>query len=108
MPKTKPQLEKVTVKDCLHYLSFSTKGIFWRNNTGAIPTPRGGFIRFGEDGSGDIMGILGPNGRHIEIECKRVGGKQTENQVARQKEVERMGGVYLLVYGVQDLIDHQL
>lgn len=42
----------------------------WRNNTGAVRTESGGFMRIGFTGSADIIGIA-RDGKFIGIECKR-------------------------------------
>lgn len=53
-------------------------------------------VTYGVPGQADITGIL-PDGRRLEIECKTVGGKQSEQQKNFQKMIEAHNGVYLLV-----------
>jgi hypothetical protein len=85
-----------------------------RNNTGAgwlfpyikgkciFNAHEGRFIRFGEAGSGDLLAIS-PHGRWIEGEAKSHDGEQTEEQIERQHEVERRGGVYVVFRCIEDL-----
>lgn len=59
-------------------------------------------------GIGDYVGVLRHfGGRYFCIETKAPGllHTQTENQKARQKEIETAGGVYLLVDCVATLDD---
>ena len=75
----------------------------WRQNTGAAKDPRTGqVIRFGIKGQADLSGIL-QGGRRIEIECKTATGRQTKEQKAWQRMIEKMGGLYVLARGVEDV-----
>lgn len=74
----------------------------WRNNTGAFGT-EDRFVRFGLEGSADFLGILGPSGRFLAIECKSPSGRQTDQQKAFQAMVERFGGVYILARSTDDV-----
>ena len=95
----------------LEYLSYRP-GFWFRSNTGAVAAEYRGkkrFIRFGVKGAADIFGIIPPEGRFVAIEVKRPGGgKQTDEQKQFQEKVEKNGGLYFLVYGVQDLIERHL
>lgn len=62
----------------------------------------GRFIRFGKPGSGDLLAIS-PFGRWVEAEAKSDEGEQSEEQIERQHEVERRGGVYVLFRSIEDL-----
>jgi hypothetical protein len=48
-------------------------------------------------GTGDLVGLVAPDGRHLEVECKSATGRPTEAQAARAQWVNRMGGVYVVV-----------
>lgn len=74
----------------------------WRNNTGALGTADR-FVKFGLEGSADFLGILGPSGRFIAIECKSSSGRQTEQQRAFQAMVERFGGLYILARSIDQI-----
>lgn len=75
----------------------------WRNNTGALRDPTGRLIRFGLPGSADILGLIGPEGRFLAIECKTQRGRQTEQQRKFQAMVERHGGLYVLARKAEDV-----
>lgn len=62
----------------------------------------GRFIRFGKPGSADLLAIS-PFGRWVEAEAKSEDGEQMPEQIERQHEVERRGGVYVLFRQIEDL-----
>ena len=88
----------------------------WRANTGAAVVGdisrimaacrRAGvpvrLVRFGVPGAADLSGIL-LGGQRFEIEVKSASGRQTPDQKAYQAMIERMGGLYVLAYSVQDV-----
>lgn len=94
-------LEAPVLHECLAWLH--AHGVFvWRNNTGTYwsgDRP----ISYGYPGSADIIGLLPGSGRFLAIECKSSIGKQSRKQLHFQEQVERDGGVYLLVRSVQNL-----
>jgi hypothetical protein len=96
--------ESATLKACLNWLDKQGLDPI-RNNSGALKIDNR-FIRMGKKGSGDIL-VCGRGGRWIEIECKRQGKKQELHQKVRQQHVERMGGLYILAYSVDDLEAHK-
>jgi hypothetical protein len=96
----KTMSETAIVKACLDTLQ-AYKVFSWRNNSGALKTERGGFIRFGAKGSPDIIAIYG--GQFIGIEVKASKGKQSKSQKDFQKAVEKSGGFYWLVYSGEEL-----
>lgn len=89
------------VKTCLQYLEMKHL-FYWRNNTGALRTEKGSFIRFGAVGSPDIF-IL-KDGVLIGVECKVGKNKQSEHQKHWQHQMEKNGGKYWLIYNVETLI----
>ena len=57
------------------------------------PRSTGGrIVRFGLPGQADLTGIL-TGGLRLEIEVKGPEGRQTEEQRAFQRMIERFGGV---------------
>lgn len=85
----------------LRYLQL--KHIFhYRNNTGAFRTERGGFYRFGEVGSPDIICVV--KGRYIGIECKSSTGKLNENQEDFKERLEDAGGLYITARSLDDVV----
>jgi len=94
--------ESKVVAACLDYLRI--KNIFaYRQNSGAMKTEAGGFIRFGSVGAPDIIAVI--KGKYVGIECKFRNGKQSQNQKNFQEDLEKAGGRYLLVYGVDELAE---
>jgi hypothetical protein len=64
-----------------------------------------GFATYGIVGAGDIIGIL-PDGIHFEIETKAGGGgRLSAVQQKRMADVQATNGVYLVVHGVEELVD---
>lgn len=68
-----------------------------RKDPGAYP------VKFGVPGQGDLSGLILPSGRRLEIECKTVKGKQSEDQRNFQAMIERFGGLYVLARSVADV-----
>jgi len=59
-----------------------------------------------KSGLGDIVGLL-PDGRHLEIEVKKKGGRQSPHQLIHQKRIEQNNGIYILAYDVKT-VDNSL
>ena len=94
--------EKETLNSILDYLLYF--GYFvWRNNTGALLTQKGQFMRFGKQGSPDIIGLT-QKGLFLGIEVKSGNKKQTEQQIEFQEAVETRGGVYMVARALEDVI----
>lgn len=94
--------ETALVRDCLQYLH--TKGIMaWRNNTGGVKVNKR-FVRFGQPGSADILGILPPEGRLLAVECKVGRNELTELQRDWLQRVASSGGLALVVYSLDELM----
>lgn len=84
----------------------------WRNNTGVgwfangKPARKGDPgaypVKFGTPGQGDISGIL-EGGRRLEIECKTLRGRQSDEQISFQAMIERFGGLYVLARSLEDV-----
>ena len=106
MPRPKLK-EKEIQKFILDYLSMNKVGYFWRNNTGAMKgnyKGKGWFVKFGEIGSADIVGVL--CGRFVAIECKGEGiRKLSENQEKFRDEIDRNGGYYYLANDLKGFIE---
>lgn len=74
-----------------------------RVNTGAMKDTSGRLVRFGTPGQADIEMIL--DGRHIEVEVKRPGKKQSKRQVKYQQILERSGGIYVVATSPEQAIE---
>ncbi len=94
-------LEKDAQRAILGYLKM--KGVFhYRNNTGVMFTNKGkDMYRFGAVGSPDIICVI--DGKYVGIEVKGSSGKQSEGQIKFQKELEAVGGRYILAYSIDDV-----
>jgi hypothetical protein len=106
--------ESVILAECLEWLALHR--IFaWRNNTGAVKVD-GRWIRYGQPGSGDILGILPHDanngtfrrGSLLSVECKTPLGRQSKQQKLFQTMIEQSGGCYLLVRSARDLEERLL
>jgi hypothetical protein len=73
----------------------------WRANAGLARYGRR-VVAFGIPGQADLTGIL-PGGVRLEIEVKGPNGRQTNEQRAFQRMIERFGGVYVLAHSVEDV-----
>lgn len=68
----------------------------WRNNTGAVSTASGGFMRVGSPGTGDIIGMAW-DGKFIGIECKRDDKEKLKPAQQTFREILEPGGYYFRV-----------
>ena len=76
--------------------------LFYRTQSGMIPTPTGGLIKMATAGTCDITGCQ--NGKFVAVECKVGKNTQTPSQVEFQRKVEKAGGEYWLVYSIDEFI----
>lgn len=96
-----PSTEKGTQHAVLNYLTL--KRVFhWRNNTGALRTERGGFVRFGSPGSPDIFAVV--HGRLLGIEVKDEKGRLNPDQEAFRDGLEAAGGTYIVARSLDDVM----
>ena len=95
--------ESSVVSACIEWLY--KRGCFvWRNNTGAYkPENSSAYVRYGYKGSADILGITPKGGRLVAIECKGTGGKVSDAQLEFGLKINRLGGIYIVAYSVDDL-----
>lgn len=79
----------------------------WRNNTGmhrAMYGDKERFVRFGQVGSGDILGMTRA-GRFFSIEVKRPGKKPTSEQLDFIKKVHENNGLAFVASSIDDVIN---
>ena len=75
----------------------------WRANVLVAKDPKTGrVVRAGVRGQADISGIRA-GGQRIEIEVKTPNGRQSKEQRAWQRMIERFDGIYILARSVQDV-----
>ena len=77
------------------------KHFYWKNNSGALPTASGGFIRFGTVGSPDICVVK--DGFFIGLEIKAMKGKQSPAQKDFEKRLKEAGGEYYIVKSLDEM-----
>lgn len=94
--------ETQLVKCVLDLLS-AHKVFAWRNNSGAMVTERGNFIRFGAKGSPDIIAVH--SGKFYGIECKVGNNKLSNSQQEFQKKIEQAGGCYWTIWTLEQAQD---
>ncbi len=108
LPKPKPILEADVLPVVLMALRLHPR-VAWahRVNTGGTQYPKAGggvyHVRFGWPGMLDITGQM-KDGRRLDVEVKRPGGKLTDDQAATIATVKRYGGVAFMATGVEDVI----
>lgn len=105
MLKTKPNRESDVIRSVSAYVK-RCRLCMWRQNTGSMSREYNGkvsYVKFGLKGAADFTGIL-PDGRRIEVECKRPGGRQSPDQRAFQQMIEKNNGVYILVESLDEFI----
>lgn len=107
VPVNPKLLEAEVLSDCIRWLR--RHYIFYnRHDVGAGDIAGMGYATYGIKFAGDIIGILKPNGKHFEIECKRgSGGRLSVGQQKRVRDVRDNGGLYFVVHGVEEL-EHYL
>ena len=94
--------ERDVLSACMDILQMK-RIFFYRQNSGALKTESGGFVRFGTPGAPDIVLIVG--GQYVGLEVKSSVDKQSESQRIFQAGLEEAGGLYWLVSDPQQLIE---
>lgn len=92
-------------RSILDYLAL-LRILCWRNNSGAVALGEGKsrrYVRYGQKGSSDILGVLPPSGRLLCIEVKRPGNRPTEHQTAWLERMRAAGAVCVVAYGIEDV-----
>ena len=104
-----PRLERDVLHEVLIEVTALPGSFFVRTNTGAATvldrdTGATRFVRFNRKGAPDIIGCL--RGTYVGIECKRDGRSvQSPDQRRFQENVERAGGVYVVVRSAFEAIE---
>lgn len=99
--------EREVIRAVQNHFSDNRNVRVWRRNTGAVEKDRR-FIRFGVPGMSDFFGIIRKmicpkcgrvvgRGVHLEIECKRYGGRLTQQQKDYLNMIRKMDGIALVV-----------
>lgn len=79
--------------------------MMFRINVGLFRPVSGnaGVVRSAPEGTPDLLGVMGPNGKAFAIEVKAPKGKQRTAQVAWQHAWEKRGGIYILARSLEDV-----
>jgi len=103
VPVDPKKLEHEVLIDCLLWLR-KHHVLCNRHDAATLQNDRGQYGTYGIKNSGDIHGMLKPDGRHFEIETKRgSGGSLSAGQQKRMKQVRDNGGLYFVVHGIEEL-----
>jgi hypothetical protein len=101
MPAARSPSESAILRSVLQRLGSRPDVRLFRANVGAGRTFAGDAIKWGVKGQADLNGwIMG--GRRLEVEVKRPGEKQTQEQKNWQAVCERFGVLYLLVHSADE------
>lgn len=95
--------EKEIQKIILEWLKWKKIFHYKSNNVGIFKRATGSYIPSGVIGLPDIICVV--DGRYVGIEVKAKYGKQSEGQKAFQENLEKAGGLYFLVYSLEELMN---
>lgn len=112
--KKEMKRESLIKAEVLKFLGLEKSIMIWNNPTGVAKTMDGKrVIKFGLEGSADIMGVqavtITPDmigqtiGRLVAIETKTKTGKQRKQQSNFQKAIEARGALYILARDIADV-----
>ena len=87
---------------CINRIQNDLGGVAWRNNSGALGIGSR-FVRFGKVGSGDVIGLLPPNGRFVNIEVKTTNDDPSAEQIEFMLRVREAGGVAFIAESIADV-----
>lgn len=100
------ETEQQIQKAILDYLKLKRYVVFKHRNVGIYKKSTNSYIplSFGEIGISDIIGCS-PEGKFVAIEVKKHGGVATEAQKDFLKRIEQNGGISLLAYSIDDVMN---
>lgn len=96
-------LESDSKKEIIEGINKSGLAIVQNQPTGLFYTKGRRPVMCGKAGNADTKGIA-RGGFYVEVEVKLPGEEQSEEQKARQKEVEAWGGIYLLAVSLKEAL----
>lgn len=102
-----PVKETAVVRQILEaiQLLYPTRIWAWRNNSGALATAAGSFVKFGATGSADILGVIRPSGRLLALEVKVGRGRVSEAQDRWLKEAMSFGALACVVWSLDEALN---
>jgi len=100
----KASTESQIVRGCMQFLQLHGL-LCWRCNNVPVYDPvRGQFRAFrGLRGVADVLAVIPPAGRLLACECKKPGGRLSQNQREFLRLVGEFGGLALVVRSVKEL-----
>ena len=98
---TKETLIQTVIEQYLAYQENLGKLCFQKNNSGALPTAQGSWIRFGKAGAPDFI-IWLPQGKNICLEVKNETGKLSPIQKKFRDKITKLGYEYFIVRSVDE------
>ena len=97
----KESLLQSSIETYLAYQENLGKLVYQKNNSGALKTQHGSFIRFGKKGSPDFYVFL--KGKVIALEVKNETGRQNQNQKDFQIKFENLAHAYKIVRSIDEV-----
>lgn len=96
--------EKILQKAIIQYLRLKRCEVFKVNSGGVYDKKFGGYRKNAYAGVADVI-ACSPEGRFIAIEVKGKNGKASEEQKEFLYQIERRGGIAILAYTLNDVIE---
>ena len=88
-------------REILLELSRNRNIMLWNNPTAvARPYNSARFVRFGNPGESDLLGLIAPWGIALAIECKSRGGRLSDRQKQWGAAFSGHGGIYVVAHSV--------
>jgi VRR-NUC domain len=91
------------VRDCKDVL-MNVGWVHWRSQSGSFRTTRGGWFRTGVKGLADLCAIIPPRGRLMMIECKKEGGRLSDDQDRFLEWCGSQGALCVVIRDSSDLM----
>lgn len=103
--------EKYIQNQCIDYLDLlERRNLVYGARTQVIRTKTirrdgsQGYLKTGKVGLPDWTGCVAPYGQFVGIEFKTDKGKQSEHQKLAQARIEAVGGKYIIVRSINELV----
>lgn len=99
------ELEQDIQRAILDYLRIKKYVVFKHHSTGfTVRNGKAVTFRYSEKGISDII-ACSVQGRFVAIEVKKPGGKASEDQLDFLKRVRANGGIGILAYSLDDVVE---
>lgn len=95
---------QILVQKILVELSKNPNIRVWQNASGVAKSMDDErVIKYGLNGSADIIGIIAPLGKFLAVEIKTGKARQSIQQIKFQEMITTRGGIYILARSISDL-----